>query len=102
MCFVKSILMRLVKPLKEAINSSILHSVFPNNTKRAAVTPLHKGTKDKNSTINYRPVSILNLFSKFYGKVIKQQIMSFIDSKLSPFLSAYRKNYSTQHVVLLR
>ena len=43
----------LVKPLKEAINSSIRHSVFPNNAKRAAVTPLDKGAKDKNSVNNY-------------------------------------------------
>ena len=80
--------------------SKIVHSVFPNNAKRAAVTPLDKGTKDKNSINNYRPVSVLNLFSKFYEKVIKQQIIYFIDSRLSPFLSAYRKNYSTQHVLL--
>ena len=64
----------LVKPLKEAINSSIRHSVFPNNAKRAAVTPLDKGAKDKNSVNNYRPVSILNFFSKFYEKIIKQQV----------------------------
>ena len=68
--------------------------------KRAAVTPLDKGTKDKNSINNYRPLSVLNLFSKFYEKVIKQQIISFIDSRLSPFISSYRKNYSTQHVLL--
>ena len=59
----------LVKPLKEAINSGILRSVFPNNAKRAVVTPLDKGTKDKNSINNYRPVSVLNFFSKFYEKL---------------------------------
>ena len=81
----------LVKPLKNAVNSSIRHSIFPNNAKRAVVTPLDKATKDKNSVNNYRPVSVLNFFSKFYEKIIKEQIMSFINSKLSVFLSAYRK-----------
>ena len=33
----------LVKPLKNAINSSIRSSLFPNKAKRAAVTPLDKG-----------------------------------------------------------
>ena len=89
-----------MKPLKNAVNSSIRHSIFPNNAKRAVVTPLDKATKDKNSVNNYRPVSVLNFFSKFYEKIIKEQIMSFINSKLSVFLSAYRKNYSTQHVLL--
>ena len=67
--------------MKEAINSSILHSDFPNNANVLLLhTPLDKGTKDKNSINNYRPVSVLNFFSKFYEKVIKQQIISFIDS----------------------
>ena len=75
----------LVKPLKEAINSSIISNIFPNKAKRAAVTPL----------TNYRPVSVLNVFFKFYEKIMKEQIMSFMESKFSPFLSAYRKSYST-------
>ena len=31
---------------------------------------------------------------------MKEQITSFIDSKFSSFLSAYRKMYTTQHVLL--
>ena len=42
----------------------------------------------------------LNVFSKFYERIMKNQINSFIDSKLSTFLSAYRKSYSTQHVLI--
>ena len=54
----------LVKPLKEAINSSIFSNIFPNKAKRATVTPLDKGGKDKTNISNYRPVSVLNVFSK--------------------------------------
>ena len=72
----------LLKPLKNAINSSIRSSIFPNKAKRAAVTPLGKGGKDKTSISNYRPVSVLNVFSKFYERIMKDQITSFIDSKL--------------------
>ena len=90
----------LVKPLKNAINSSIRSSLFPNKAKRAVVTPLDKGGKDKTNISNYRPVSVLNVFSKFYERIMKEQITSFINSKLSSFLSAYRKMYSTQHVLI--
>ena len=68
--------------------------------KRAAVSPLDKGGKDKTAITNFRPVSVLNVFSKFYERIMKNQINSFIDSKLSTFLSAYRKSYSTQHVLI--
>ena len=90
----------LVKPLTKAINISINSSVFSKVAKRAAVSPLDKGGKDKTAITNFRPVSVLNVFSKFYERIMKNQINSFIDSKLSTFLSAYRKSYSTQHVLI--
>ena len=45
-------------------------------------------------------MSVLNAFSKFYERVIKQQITSYFDNRLSDHLSAYRNNYSTQHVLM--
>ena len=52
----------LVKPLKNAINSSIHSSISYNKAKWAAVAPLYKGGKHKTSISNYRPVSVLNVF----------------------------------------
>ena len=51
--------------LTTAINSSIENSVFPENAKVATVVPLDKGKPDKNDISNFRPVSLLNTFSKF-------------------------------------
>ena len=90
----------LKKPMTEAINSSITSGVFPNKAKRAIVTPLDKGGKDKTSISNYRPVSVLSVFSKIYERVMKNQMVSFLEYKLSSYLSAYRKSYSTQHVLI--
>ena len=90
----------LSKPLTDAINSSIRSSTFPDNGKRASVTPLDKGGPDKTIITNYRPISVLNTFSKFYENVIKNQLTSFINKRISVFISAYRKSYSTQHVLM--
>ena len=90
----------LVESLTHAINSSIRKSYFPNRAKLASVTPLDKGSKNKTTMGNFRPVSVLNFFSKFYEKAMKNQLMTYFENKVSPFLSAYRKNYSTQHVLL--
>ena len=61
--------------------------------------PLDKGKPNKNEISNFKPVSILNTFFKIYEKVIKEQLVSGLDKYLSPFISAYWKRYSTQHVL---
>ena len=83
-----------------AINNSISTSTFPNNAKIASVVPIDKKTDDKCVISNYRPVSILNCFSKVYENVIKNEMLKSMKVHLSPVLSAYRKNYNTQHVLL--
>ena len=50
--------------------------------------------------MNYRPVSVLNVFSKVLERFILDQLTSYIKSILSEFRSAFRKQYSCQHVLL--
>ena len=42
-------------------------------------SPLDKGKPNKNEISNFRPVSILNTFSKIYEKVIKDQLVPGLD-----------------------
>ena len=49
---------------------------------------------------NFRLVSVLNTFSKVYERVIKDQIVCGMEKYLSPFLSAYRKSYSSQNILI--
>ena len=63
--------------------------------------PLDKGKPNKNEISNYRPVSVLNTFSKFYEKVIKKQLVGFMKQYFSPLISAHRTNYSSKHVIRL-
>ena len=62
--------------------------------------PLDKKTPHKNSALQYRPVGIFPTFSKICGKVIKNYLMKNMNNFFSPYLSAYRASYSTQHVLL--
>ena len=62
--------------------------------------PLDKGKPNKNEISNFRPVSVLNTFSKIYERVIKDQIVRGMEKYFSPFLSAYRKNYSSQNILI--
>src|SRR6218665_3132342 len=52
-------------PLTEIINCSIINGVVPNSLKIAKITPIFKAG-DRNQLSNYRPISILPYFSKFF------------------------------------
>ena len=90
----------LAEPLSIAINHSIGISTFPINAKIATVVPIDKKTDDRYAISNFRSVSILKCFSKVYENIIKNELLKSMNVYLSPFISAYRKNYNTQHVVL--
>ena len=62
--------------------------------------PLDKGKPSKNEISNFRPVSVLNTFPKIYERVIKGQVVCGMEKYFSPFLSVYRKNYSSQNVLI--
>lgn len=86
-------------PLADIINQSIEKHMFLSNHKIASVTPCFK--KDDNLLKeNYRPISVLNAFSKVFERFISNQLSSYFNNILSKYLSAYRKGYSCQHVLL--
>ena len=74
--------------------------MFPDNAKIACISPLDKHTDDKYSLTNFRPVSILNTFSKIYEKIVKDIFISKMEHHFSPFISAYRRSFSTEHVLI--
>ena len=70
--------------------------MFPENAKVASVTPIDKKTDDKKSVLNFRPISVLNCFSKVYENLLKTQHVEKMNNLFSPFISAHRESYNTQ------
>ena len=80
-------------------NEIITQKRFPNNLKLADVTPVLK-KEDASLLKNYRPVSVLQVVSKIYERIMQKQILEYIDKHLSPHLCGYRKGYSTQTALM--
>ena len=60
------------------MNMSIVHGVFPDELKIARVIPIFKaGESDVFS--NYRPVSVLPLFSKVLERLMYTRLLKFIN-----------------------
>ena len=85
--------------LCKSINSSFKSSSFPSCLKMTDVTPLHKeGKKDLKE--NYRPVSILPVFSKVFERSMFAQMSSLFNNYLSKQQCGFRKGYSTRPCLL--
>ena len=59
-------------------NSTFEKGIFPEKLKFAKVTSTHKG-KSKLELTNYRPISILPIFSKLLEKAMHSRLVNFLD-----------------------
>lgn len=94
----KLILNEIAPTLSDICNSSFSEGIFPDKNKIAKVIPTHKKgtTKDVN---NYRPISLLPVFSKIMGKIMASRLNVFLElhSVLYPEQFGFRAGCSTTH-----
>ena len=63
-------------PLVHLINLSLAQGIFPKELKIARVVPLYK-SGDSRLIKNYRPVSVLPVFSKIFERIIHSRLLEF-------------------------
>ena len=99
--FVKKSIDFSIHAITEIINNSIKWSKFPHRWKKAVVIPIPK-CGEPTSEKDYRPISLLPIFSKILEKVIAiQMIEYFINTGLyDRFQSAYKRYHSTTTALL--
>lgn len=87
--------------LTHIFNLCFVDAVFPVNMQVARVTVLFK-KGDRNNLGNYRPVSILPVFSKIFEKLLHSRLSNFIDkcNLLTSQQFGFRKNKSTELALL--
>ena len=71
--------------LTDCISGALSRGIFPDSLKLANITPVHEKdeTTDKE---NYRPVSVIPLFSKIFEKVIYDQLIQYLEKYLNSLL----------------
>mgnify|MGYP002259958632 FL=1 len=89
------------KPLTRIINLSLSSGIVPKQLKIARIIPLFK-SGDQDLYANYRPVSVLPIFSKFFEKVVYKRLYNFLIKYNILFDNQYsfRKNHSTALALL--
>ena len=87
------------KHVTDINSNSLLKNLFSDFAKIALVRPIYK--KGETTDIgNDRPVNISNCLSKIYEKFLHNQIAYFSNNFFSDFISACRKGYSANHVLI--
>ena len=81
------------------INDSFSLNVFPDDMKKAEITPLFKKNNDMDKN-NFRPVSTLTTFDKVFEAIIADQLYEYFNTIFHDMLCAYRKSYSCDHILI--
>jgi hypothetical protein len=85
--------------LMKIINRCIDDVTFPNHCKHAVVSAVYK-KNDFLQKENYRPVSVLTALSKVIENIMCDQLMVYLNDVMSREISAYRRMYSTNNVII--
>ena len=94
---VKTTYSLFLTPLTYIMNISLLKGVVPSELKIAKVIPLFK-SGDPTKFSNYRPVSVLPVFSKILERLMYTRLLSFINKNklLYKFQFGFREDHSPQ------
>lgn len=86
-----------IEPLTHCMNLSLMSGIVPNELKIARVIPLFK-SGDISLFSNYRPVSILPLFSKILERLMYVRLLSFVNENglLYKFQFGFREGHSPE------
>ena len=88
-------------PLTYICNLSLSSGIVPNDLKIAKVIPIFK-SKKRNCINNYRPVSVLPVFSKNLERLVYNRLLKFINKHnvLYPNQFGFQANHSTSMALI--
>ena len=100
--FLLKILCRYIAvPLSKIVNHSFETGIFPDCLKIGKVNPFHPKESCGNPS-NYKPISILSVFSKIFKKLMHKRFYNFLDTyaMLYPLQFGFREKHSTTNALL--
>ncbi len=97
----KAISYEIERPLAHIFSLSLATGTFPEALKSTRVIPLHKAG-DTTNFDNYRPISLVNAFSKILEKIVSTKLTQHLEQNNLIYEHQYGflKGKSTEHALL--
>jgi hypothetical protein len=97
--FIKSTASTIAPVLCDLFNRCILDGTWPSALLESDVLPIFKKGQ-RSDALNYRPISLLPLFSKLFERHLQSHLTPLIESKLSSMQWAFRAKRSTTSLLI--
>jgi hypothetical protein len=97
----KAISYEIERPLAHIFSLSLASGTFPEALKSTRVIPIHKAG-DTTNCDNYRPISLVNAFSKILEKIVSTKLTQHLEQNNLIYEHQYGflKGKSTEHALL--
>ena len=96
--FLKNISYQICSPLAHIFSLSLEQGIFPEKLKTSRTVPIFK-SGDRSNIDNFRPISLVNTFSKILEKIVALKLTNYleINKLISPWQFGFQKNINTEH-----
>ena len=100
--FLNGHILEVAQPLAFIFNLSLETGVFPDLMKISKTVPIFKNSNSRLNLNNYRPVSIINCFSKLFEKIVSKNLLGFLirNDFFYKHQFGFLSNRSTSHALL--
>jgi hypothetical protein len=92
-----------IETLTVIFNACLTIGYFPSSWKKALTVAVPKSGKDPSNVTSYRPIALLNIFSKIFEKIINRQLRNLqtTNNTLPDFQFGFRSGHSTNHALTI-
>ena len=100
--FIKHVINEIAKPLGHIFNRSFITGIIPNKLKISKISPIYKRSGEISDMNNYRPISLISIFSKIMEKIVALYLTNFLTSNniVDEYQFGFQENNSTSHPMI--
>ena len=100
--FLKKVIHTISTPLAHIFNRSFETGLVPEQFKIAKITPIFKKGGDEDNVNDYRPISLLCIFSKILEKLVANSLKEYLISNeiINQYQFGFQDNNETAHPMI--